>query len=161
MSPPPQTPPPDSTPELPTNGPTFGVHGPYTPNHSVDLSPKLETSDSNHYQVMEPIPRINQIDLLKVTMRPSTIPQFDASQSPTTEIAAREAFDRAQIYKKSMHLHEAETDFLRAFELYNRVRGPDSAEVIQTMNSLAEIYEDQTRPVQTVRRKRNCYVFCG
>jgi len=159
--PPPHTPPPDSTPELQTNSPIFGVHGPYTPNHSVDLSSKPPTSDSNYYQNVQPLPRINQIDLLKVTMRPSTIPPSDSTQCPATEIAAREAFDRAQSYKKSMHLHEAETDFLRAFELYNRARGPDSAELIRTVNSLAEIYEDQTRPAQTARRKRNCYVICG
>ena len=81
--------------------------------------------------------------------------------APTDDREAQETFARAQGHKKSMHLWEAETDFLRAFELYNRARGPESAEVRRTVSSLAEIYEDQTRVAETTRRKRNCYVFCG
>lgn len=154
----PHTPPGDVTPKLQTDVSTFA---PFTPDSTFDIKQRAKNNMQSESSETVPSARRNQIDGFKVSMRSRLIAQPSFAQPTITENTAQEAINLAEGHKKANNFHGAETEFLRAFEMYTRSKGLDSPHVFRTMNSLAEIYEDQTRPSEAPRRRRNCYVFCG
>lgn len=154
----PHTPPGDITPKLQIDVSKFA---PFTPDSTSDVKQKAKSKIQSDASGTVATARTNQIHGFKVSMRSRLIVQPNLAQPTATDATAQEAIDLAEGHKKANNFHGAETEFLRAFEMYTRTKGPDSPHVFRTMNSLAEIYEDQTRPSEAPRRRRNCYVFCG
>jgi hypothetical protein len=139
----------------------------FTPDPSFGFQHRRQTDSRSEAPTSSPTTRINQINILKIAIRPEAavpVPVGQAQATPgpvASEKLAEEAIDRANDHKNMRDFHGAETEFLKAFEMYTRSKGLDSPQMFRSMNSLAEIYEDQTRPSEAPRRRRNCYVFCG
>jgi hypothetical protein len=134
---------------------------PYTPDTSFDLQHKRHSSKQSEGPTSSPSSRINQVDLFRVLVTPSVSPPGEQPQSmPWRQRTAQDSFDLAQNHMRAKTFHEAETEFLNAVQMFTSSKGPDSPEVMRTMSSFAGIYEDQTRPSEAPRRRRNCYVFC-